>query len=55
MLADHLRDIVETNHIDLAVANAENAAGGFGLTPSIAEELFGHGAGRADLRQPRLG
>ena len=43
MLADHLADIVETNHIDLAVANAENAAGGFGLTPSIAEELFGLG------------
>jgi metallophosphoesterase (TIGR00282 family) len=43
VLADHLADIVETNHIDLAVANAENAAGGFGLTPAIAEELFGLG------------
>jgi hypothetical protein len=43
MLADHLADIVEANHVDLAVANAENAAGGFGLTPSIAEELFGMG------------
>jgi metallophosphoesterase (TIGR00282 family) len=43
MVADHLQDIVETNRIDLAIANAENAAGGFGLTPSIAEELFGMG------------
>ncbi|MGA2741635.1 MAG: TIGR00282 family metallophosphoesterase [Bryobacteraceae bacterium] len=43
IVADHLRDIKETNHIDLAIANAENAAGGFGITPSIAEELFALG------------
>jgi metallophosphoesterase (TIGR00282 family) len=43
IVADHLRDIKETNHIDLAIANAENAAGGFGITPSIAEELFSLG------------
>lgn len=43
ILADHLRDITETNRIDLAIANAENAAGGFGVTPPIAEELFALG------------
>ncbi len=43
ILSDHLRDIVETNNIGLAIANAENAAGGFGLTPSVAEELFALG------------
>ena len=43
IVADHLQDIKETNHIDLAIANAENAAGGFGITPSIAEELFSLG------------
>src|SRR5580704_18877988 len=43
IVADHLQDIKETNHIDLAIANAENAAGGFGITPSIAEELFSMG------------
>jgi len=43
IVADHLQDIKETNQIDLAVANAENAAGGFGITPSIAEELFAMG------------
>ncbi len=43
IVADHLQDIVETNHIDLAIANAENAAGGFGVTPSIAEDLFAMG------------
>src|SRR5579871_1100654 len=43
IVADHLQDIIQTNHIDLAIANAENSAGGFGITPSIAEELFGIG------------
>src|SRR5579863_2945034 len=43
IVADHLQDIVQTNKIDLAIANAENAAGGFGITPSIAEELLALG------------
>jgi 2',3'-cyclic-nucleotide 2'-phosphodiesterase len=43
IVADHLQDIKETNQIDLAIANAENAAGGFGLTPAIAEELLAMG------------
>lgn len=32
--------LLRERNIDLAIANAENAAGGFGLTPQIAEELF---------------
>jgi metallophosphoesterase (TIGR00282 family) len=40
IVADHLQDIVETNRIDLTIANAENSAGGFGITPAIAEELL---------------
>jgi len=43
IVADHLQDIMETNRIELAVANAENAAGGFGITPALAEELFALG------------
>src|ERR1017187_404949 len=35
---------METNAVDLLIINGENAAGGFGLTPSIAEELFDLGA-----------
>src|SRR6202012_882666 len=30
-------------HIDLTIANGENAAGGFGITPQLADELFGYG------------
>jgi metallophosphoesterase (TIGR00282 family) len=43
IVADHLQDIIETNRIDLAIANGENAAGGFGITPPIAEDLFAMG------------
>jgi len=43
IVSDHLQDIKNTNRIDVAIANAENAAGGFGLTPAIAEELFALG------------
>ena len=43
IVAGHLQHIVSTEGIDLTIANAENSAGGFGITPSIAEELFGMG------------
>jgi metallophosphoesterase (TIGR00282 family) len=39
-VADHLQDIIATNRIDLTIANGENSAGGFGITPAIAEDLF---------------
>lgn len=40
IIAERLHYIVSTENIDLSIANAENAAGGFGITPLIAEELF---------------
>jgi metallophosphoesterase (TIGR00282 family) len=43
IVADHLTDIIQSNQIDLAIANGENAAGGFGITPAIAEDLFAMG------------
>jgi metallophosphoesterase (TIGR00282 family) len=43
IVADHVEDIIRGNQIDLAIANAENAAGGFGITPAIAEDLFALG------------
>jgi hypothetical protein len=43
IVADHLQDIVQSNAIDLTIANCENAAGGFGITPPLADELFGLG------------
>src|SRR5688572_5544039 len=40
IVADKLHSIISTEYIDLSIANAENSAGGFGITPLIAEELF---------------
>ncbi|HEX3878629.1 MAG TPA: TIGR00282 family metallophosphoesterase [Bryobacteraceae bacterium] len=40
IVSEHLQDIVKTNAIDLTIANGENSAGGFGITPAIAEDLF---------------
>ncbi len=40
VLLKHLSKTIEAHHIDLVVGNGENAAGGFGITPDIAEELF---------------
>jgi metallophosphoesterase (TIGR00282 family) len=39
-VAECLSEIVTAERIDLVVANGENAAGGFGITPLVAEELF---------------
>lgn len=43
IVGDHLRRIVSERRVDLIVANAENSAGGFGITPAIAQELLGLG------------
>ncbi|GAC1414953.1 MAG: TIGR00282 family metallophosphoesterase [Acidobacteriaceae bacterium] len=40
IVREHLPHVTETNAVDLLVINGENAAGGFGITPAIAEELF---------------
>ncbi len=43
MVRAQMRGLVEQYRPDLVVANGENAAGGFGITPDIAEELFSLG------------
>jgi 2',3'-cyclic-nucleotide 2'-phosphodiesterase len=37
---DRLRDIVTQRQVDLVIANGENSASGFGITPRLAEELL---------------
>lgn len=44
IVSEHLPALVEAQNVDLLVVNAENSAGGFGVTPAIAEELFDLGA-----------
>src|SRR5882762_6367907 len=43
MVARHLQEIVAAERIQLTIANAENSAGGFGITPAIAEDLLSMG------------
>jgi len=43
VVRDHVADIRKTESIDIVIANGENAAAGFGITPAVADELFGYG------------
>jgi len=43
MVARHLPEMVVTENIHLTIANGENAAAGFGITPHLADEIFGYG------------
>ena len=40
ILARRLSHLIETYEIDFVIGNGENVAGGFGITPELAEELF---------------
>ncbi|MGI9166684.1 MAG: TIGR00282 family metallophosphoesterase [Pyrinomonadaceae bacterium] len=40
---ERIQDLREQYEIDLALMNAENVAGGFSITPSLAEQLFASG------------
>lgn len=40
IVADQLNQIITEYKVDLAIANAENSAGGFGITPAISEDLL---------------
>lgn len=44
IVRDHLPALVKVQQVDLLVVNAENSAGGFGVTAATAEELFDLGA-----------
>src|SRR3982074_3039385 len=43
IVQDRLADIVAQRQIDLVIANGENSASGFGITPRLADELLGMG------------
>ncbi len=43
IVRDRLADIVAQQHVDLVIANGENAASGFGITPRLAQDMFSAG------------
>jgi len=49
LLSDHLKDLVNERQIDFVVCNAENAAGGSGLTPQIFAKLLHYGVDVATM------
>jgi 2',3'-cyclic-nucleotide 2'-phosphodiesterase len=44
IVREHIAHVREAHQVDLTIVNVENAAGGFGVTPQIAEEVFTWGA-----------
>ena len=42
-LRDHLPQVIKDHNIDFVIANGENAAGGFGITENICNELYSYG------------
>lgn len=49
LLSDHLQQIIDDRHVDMVVCNAENAAGGSGLTPQIFKKILRYGVDVATL------
>jgi metallophosphoesterase (TIGR00282 family) len=43
IVRDRLADVVSQRQINLVIANGENSASGFGITPRLADELLGSG------------
>ncbi|TAN21494.1 MAG: YmdB family metallophosphoesterase [Acidobacteria bacterium] len=43
VVRDYLADLAAQHRADVVIANGENAAGGFGITPPLAQELLGCG------------
>jgi len=44
IVREHIGHVSQAHDVDLVIMNVENAAGGFGVTPQIAEDLFDLGA-----------
>jgi hypothetical protein len=44
IVREHIGHVRKAHSVDLTIVNVENAAGGFGVTPQIAEEIFELGA-----------
>lgn len=43
VVASHLSNLQSSLGVDLTIANGENSAGGFGITPQIADDFFSMG------------
>ena len=55
IVADHLADIRATQEIDVVIANGENSAAGFGITPTSPMNCSRYGIDVMTSRQSHLG
>ncbi len=55
IVGEHLGPLIEQRGVDLVVVNAENAAGGFGVTRGDRRRALRPGGARPHHRQPCLG
>ena len=55
IVRERLAQIKEEHDIGFTIANVENAAGGFGITPAIGEQIPGLWSRCHDLGQSYLG
>lgn len=44
ILNEQLERLIDRHYVDLAIVNGENAAAGYGLTPSVLKEIYDAGA-----------
>jgi 2',3'-cyclic-nucleotide 2'-phosphodiesterase len=44
IVREHIGHVREAHNVELTIINVENAAGGFGVTPQIAQDIFEWGA-----------
>ena len=44
IVREHIGHVCQSNAVELVIVNVENAAGGFGVTPQIADDIFDLGA-----------
>src|SRR5256885_6859209 len=54
-VARQVARLVRERGVDCVIANAENAAGGFGVTPDVARELFAAGVDALTRGHPNWG
>ena len=54
-ITNNVHRVSEQYHVDIVIGNAENVAGGFGLTADLANDLFDLGFSALTTGQSRLG
>ena len=55
LVARHVPELAVMENIHLVIANGENAAGGFGITPALVDEIFTYGKQASRMEDSHFG